>query len=168
MILGMSISTFTTVHVLLSLVGLASGVVFAIGMLAGKPGAGWTALFLATTLLTTLTGFLFPISAITPALVVGVISLVLLLAAIAAKYLYGARGIWRVVYVLAAFAAFYLNAFVTVVQAFQKIPFLQTLAPTQSEPPFLIAQGVVLVVFLVVTALATIRFRPMAATALRT
>lgn len=163
MILGLSVANFTLFHVILSLIGIASGIVVAIGLVAGRPARGWTAVFLLTTLLTTVTGFLFPISSLTPALVVGVISLALLAAALLALYAFHLRGVWRPIYIVGAVAALYLNVFVAVVQAFQKISVLQPFAPTQSEPPFVITQILVLAAFAVVGVMALIRYRPGAA-----
>ena len=160
MILGLSISTFTTVHVIISLIGILSGIVVLIGWLSGKSSDGWTALFLATTVLTSVTGFLFPSASFGPPQVVGVISLVVLAAAISALYVFHLAGFWRWVYIVGATMALYLNAFVGVVQAFQKLPFLQPLAPTQSEPPFLIAQIAVLAIFVVLGFLSLRRFHP--------
>jgi hypothetical protein len=160
MILGMSISTFTTVHVVISLVGIASGLIVLVGMFGANRLSGWTALFLAATILTSVTGFMFPISGFTPALAVGALSLVVLAAACLAFYVCRLAGAWRWIYVVSATAALYLNVFVAIVQAFQKLPFLQPLAPTQSEPPFLAAQAAVLALFVVFGVLAVIRFRP--------
>jgi hypothetical protein len=162
MILGLSIEAFTQAHVVLSLVGIVSGLIALIGMLrAQRPG--WiTHLFLATTVLTTLTGFLFPITAFTPALGTGVVSTLLLIPALAGLYAFGLAGSWRWIYAATAIAALYLNCFVLVVQAFQKVPALAALAPTQSEPPFTIAQGALLVAFLVAGFLAVRRFHPAA------
>jgi hypothetical protein len=160
MILGLSIATFTTVHVIISLIGIFSGVVVVLGWLGGKGGSGWTALFLATTVLTSVTGFLFPSTSFGPPQVVGALSLVVLAAAIAALYVFHLAGIWRVVYIVGATMALYFNAFVGVVQAFQKLPFLQPLAPTQSEPPFLVAQIAVLAIFIALGFLSLKRFRP--------
>jgi hypothetical protein len=162
MILGMSTATFTTVHVIISLIGIFSGAIVLFGWLGGKGHAGWTALFLLTTVLTSVTGFLFHSASFGPPQVVGIISLVLLAAAIPALYVFHLAGFWRWVYVVGATLALYLNVFVGVVQAFQKLPFLQPLAPTQSEPPFLIAQVVVLAIFVVLGALALRRFHPQA------
>jgi hypothetical protein len=148
MVLGMSLSTFTTVHVIISLVGIVSGFVAVYGMLSGNRLDWWTTLFLATTVLTSVTGFLFPLQGITPAVIVGIISLVVLAVAIAALYAYRLGGAWRWIYVVSALLALYFNCFVAVVQAFQKIAFLQPLAPTQSEPPFAIAQLIVVAIFL--------------------
>src|SRR5947207_4681165 len=148
MILGMSISTFTLVHVVLSLVGIFAGLVVLFGMFSSKSLDGWVALFLATTVLTSVTGFFFPFDKLLPSHIVGIISLVVLAVAILARYVYRLSGPWRWIYIVGAVLALYLNVFVGVVQAFQKLPLLSSLAPTQCEPPFLIAQSVVLVIFI--------------------
>ena len=160
MVLGMSLSTFTTLHVVLSLVGIAAGLVFLVGALRSAHYAGWTALFLSTTILTSVTGFLFPFERVLPSHVFGVVSLALLAVAVAALYGYRLAGAWRWLYVVAAVVSLYLNVVVAVVQAFLKLTFLQPLAPTQSEPPFLIAQALVLVAFVALGALAVRRFHP--------
>ena len=160
MILGTSTSTFTLVHVVLSLIGIFSGAVVLLGMFGAKRLNGWTALFLATTVLTSVTGFFFPSVSFGPPHVIGVISLVVLAVAIPALYVYRLMGSWRWIYVAGAVAALYFNVFVGVVQAFQKLPFLQPLAPTQSEPPFLIAQAVVLVIFVGLAIAAVRAFYP--------
>ena len=160
MILGMSTSTFTLVHVVLSLVGIFAGLIVVFGMLGSKKLDGWTALFLATTVLTSVTGFFFPFDKILPSHIVGIISLVVLAIAILALYALHLAGPWRWIYVVSAVVALYLNVFVGVVQAFQKVPLLASLAPTQSEPPFLIAQAVVLVIFVAVGIAAVRSFRP--------
>jgi hypothetical protein len=149
MILGMSISAFTSLHVVLSLIGIVAGLVVVIGMLRSKAANGWTALFLATTVLTSATGFLFPHDRVLPSHIVGVISLVVLAIAIAALYGYRLARSWRWIYVVTAMLALYLNVFVLVAQAFLKVAFLNALAPTQSDPPFIIAQLVVMVIFVV-------------------
>jgi len=158
MIFGMTTSTYTLVHVLLSLVGIASGLVVVFGLLTGKRLDGWTALFLATTVATSLTGFGFPFDHLLPSHKVGIISLVLLAFAILARYAFHLRGVWRRIYVTTAVAALYLNVFVGVVQAFLKVPALHALAPKQTEPPFLITQLVVLVLFIVIGIMAAKRF----------
>ena len=147
-------------HVVLSLVGILSGLVVLYGFLTGKPFGVWTALFLVTTILTSITGFFLPPFDFDPPRVVGLISLVLLAGACAALYAFHLAGSWRWVYVVAATMALYLNVFVAVVQSFQKVPFLQPLAPTQSEPPFLVAQVLVLLAFIALGALAVMRFHP--------
>jgi hypothetical protein len=148
------------IHVLLSLIGIISGFVVLYGLLIGRPFGGWTMLFLAATILTSITGFPLAPFGFDPPRVVGVISLVLLALAVAAFYAFRLAGAWRWVYIGSATAALYLNVFVGVVQAFQKLPFLQPLAPTQSEPPFLVAQIAVLVIFVAFGILAVIRFHP--------
>jgi hypothetical protein len=160
MILGMSTATFTLLHVILSLIGIVSGIVVLRGMIAADRLAGWTALFLATTVATSVTGFCFPTASFDPAKVFGVISLLALAAALIARYGCHLAGAWRWIYVVGAVLALYLNCFVAVVQAFQKLSFLRPLAPTQSEPPFMIAQGVVLVLFIVLGGVAVKRFHP--------
>src|SRR5262245_48188351 len=160
MILGMSLATFTTLHVIISLIGIITGIVTLLGMLAGRKLGVWTALFLATTVLTSATGFLFPFTKLLPSHVVGIISLVVLAAALLALYVFRLEGPWRWIYVATATLALYLNVFVAVVQAFQKLAFLQPLAPTQAEAPFIIAQGLVLALFAVLGAAAAIKFHP--------
>ena len=144
MILGMSSASFTLFHVALSLIGIASGLVVVVGMWGAKRLDGMTALFLATTVATSVSGFLFHSARFGPPHVIGLISLVLLVLAILARYSYHLAGSWRWIYVISAVLALYFNVFVGVVQAFQKLPLLQPLAPTGSEPPFVIAQGLVL------------------------
>jgi hypothetical protein len=159
MILGMTTSTFTLIHVLLSLAGIGSGFIVVYGFLTGKRLDGWTAIFLATTVLTSLTGFLFPVEHLLPSHVVGVISLVVLAVAIVARYALHLAGAWRWIYVVCAVLALYLNSFVAVVQSFLKVPVLKALAPTQKEPPFVVAQLTVMVLFIVVGTFAVKKFR---------
>lgn len=159
MVLGMSLATFTLVHVLISLIGIGSGLITAYGLLAAKPLDGWTATFLATTVLTSLTGFLFPVEHLLPSHIVGIISLVVLALAIFARYGRHLTGSWRWIYVVTALIALYLNCFVAVVQSFMKVPALKALAPTQKEPPFLIAQIALLVLFIVLGIFAVKNFR---------
>jgi hypothetical protein len=147
-------------HVIASLVGILSGIVVLYGLLNAKPLGAWTATFLATTILTSATGFLLPPFGFDPPRAVGLISLILLGLATAALYAFRLAGVWRAIYVVTASTALYLNVFVAVIQAFQKVPFLQPLAPTQSEPPFVVAQVVVLLVFIALGALGLIRFHP--------
>jgi len=153
-------TTLLGLHTWLSLIGLASGFVVLIGLLQARRLEGWTAVFLTTTVLTSLTGFGPPADRLLPSHIVGAISLVLLAVAILALYVYRLAGSWRWIYVVTAMAALYLNAFVGVVQAFRQIPALHALAPTESEPPFAIAQGIVLVVFVILTIWAVRAFRP--------
>jgi hypothetical protein len=158
MIFGMTTGTFTTVHVLLSLVGIAAGLVTMWGLFRGKMLEGITAIFLVTSVLTSITGFGFPFDHLLPAHKVGIISLVILAIAIPARYMFHLAGAWRSVYVVGAAIALYLNVFVLVVQAFEKVPALNALAPTQKEPPFLVAQVVVLLLFIAVTVVAVKKF----------
>jgi hypothetical protein len=158
-VFGMSLATYTLVHVLISLVGIGSGFVVLFGMLAGKRLERWNAVFLATTVATSVTGFGFPFDHLLPSHIVGFISLVVLAVALAARYAFHLRGAWRRVYAVSATLALYLNVFVGVVQSFLKVPALNALAPKQTEPPFVISQGIVLVLFVVLAIIAAIRFR---------
>jgi hypothetical protein len=160
MIAGLSIENFTILHVAISLVAIVSGLIVLAGMLQANMLPGWTALFLVSTILTSVTGFMFPISGLTPGIVFGLISVVILAIALTALYLRRLAGAWRWIYVVTALIALYLNVFVLIVQSFQKVPALQKLAPTQSEPPFQIVQGVVLAAFVIFGILAVRRFRP--------
>ncbi|MEA2902739.1 MAG: hypothetical protein QOI12_126 [Alphaproteobacteria bacterium] len=153
-------SLFLSVHVLLSLVGILSGLIVLYGLLNSQPLRGWTALFLSTSILTSLTGFPLPPFGLDPARVVGAISLVLLGLAAIALYSFSLAGLARPIYIASATAALYLNVFVGVAQAFQKVSLLSSLAPTQSEPPFLVAQTIVLAVFVLFGVLAVRRFHP--------
>src|SRR4051812_41461838 len=128
MILGMSTETFTLLHVIISLIGITSGVVVLLGLLGSRGLPGWTALFLVTTVLTSVTGFFFHSQSFGPPHVVGVISLVVLAVALVALYVFHLAGSWRWVYIVTAMLALYLNVFVGVVQAFQKLAFLKPLA----------------------------------------
>ena len=159
MILGLSTSTFTLLHVLISLAGIGSGLIVMYGFLTGKRLDGWTAIFLTTTVLTSVTGFLFPFEHLLPSHKVGILSLVILVIAIAARYVFHLAGPWRRIYVIGSALALYFNVFVAVIQAFLKVPALKAMAPTQKEPPFLVAQLVVLLVFVGLTILAAKRFR---------
>ena len=137
MILGLSTSSFTLLHVLISLVGIGSGLVVAFGLINGKLLGGWNLLFLVSTALTSLTGFAFPFEHLLPSHKVGAISLIVLAIAIVAFYVFHLAGRWRTIYVVTALVALYLNVFVGVVQSFLKVPALKAMAPTGSEPPFI-------------------------------
>jgi hypothetical protein len=158
MTFGMDALTF--VHVLLSLIGIISGFVVLAGMFDSRRLESWTALFLITTIATSVTGFLFPFTKLLPSHIFGIISLIVLAIALAARYSFRLKDSWRWVYVVTALFALYLNVFVLVVQAFLKVPPLNALAPTGSEPPFLVAQAVVLAFFIYVGTRAAMRFRP--------
>jgi hypothetical protein len=146
-------------HVLVSLIGIASGFVVLFGFFHANKLDGWTALFLATTIATSASGFLFPFHGVTPGIVVGAISLVVLAITTIARYALHMAGAWRKVYVITAMIALYLNCFVLVAQLFRRVPFLTALAPTQSEPPFAVAQGALLLAFVILTIMAARRFR---------
>jgi hypothetical protein len=154
MIWGMTTATFTLVHVVLSLIGIGAGLIVMFGLLSGRLRPGWNTLFLVTTVATSVTGFGFPFDHLLPSHKVGIISLVVLAVALLARYGLRLAGRWRRVYVVAAAIALYLNVFVAVTQAFLKIPALTALAPTQAEPPFAIAQLVVLALFIALTVVA--------------
>jgi len=151
-------STYTLVHVVISLIGIASGIVVLGGLLGRRRLDAWTFVFLTTTVLTSLTGFGFPFTQLLPSHVVGAISLVALAVALVARYTKRLDGGWRRVYAITAVVSLYFNVFVLVVQLFLKVPALQNLAPTQSEPPFLVAQLAVLVLFVWLGLAAARRF----------
>jgi hypothetical protein len=158
MILGMTLSTFTLFHVILSLVGIAAGLIVVYGLVGGKRLDNWTAIFLVFTVLTSVTGFLFPFIHLLPSHIVGILSLLVLAVAIFARYARRMEGGWRRIYVVCAMVALYLNCFVAVVQAFLKVPALHALAPHGNEPPFLIAQLALLAIFVWLTIVAARRF----------
>lgn len=159
MTLGLSLEAFTRLHVALSLVGIVSGLIVLFGLIGARRLPGWTALYLVTTILTSVTGFGFPFDHLLPSHKVGIISLVVLAITVVAPYGLAMAGAWRVIYVIGAALALYLNCFVGVAQAFLKIPALTALAPNQTEAPFVIAQLAVLALFIVLTVVAAKRFR---------
>ena len=165
MVLGMSLANFTLLHAIISLIAIITGLIVMFGLLGSKLMPGLTAIFLVLTILTSATGFLFPVTQLLPSHMVGILSLVLL--AIACIALYGMKlaGVWRPVYVVTAMASLYLNVFVLVIQSFLKVPALHALAPSvpPTGPVFAVVQGIVLVFFVVVIIGAWRRFRPMAA-----
>ena len=163
MILGMSLPTFTLVHVIISLIAIVSGVIVMSGLLGSNRRPGMTAIFLLFTILTSATGFLFPFEKLLPSHMVGILSLVLLAIACIALYAMKLSGPWRWIYVVTAMTSLYLNVFVLIVQSFLKLGPLHALAPSvpPSEPPFAIAQGIILVFFAIVIIGAVRRFRPM-------
>jgi hypothetical protein len=158
MIFGMTPLTFF--HVLISLIGILTGIIAVLGMIAGKRLDGWTVVFLVTTALTSITGFFFPFHKLLPSHILGVISLFVLAFAIPARYVKHLEGAWRKVYAITASIALWLNVFVLVAQLFMKVPALHAMAPNGNEPPFLISQVVVMAVFIVLTIAAAIKFRP--------
>ena len=162
MILGMSLSAFTTLHVVISLIAIVAGIIVMFGMLGSNPMPGLTAIFLLFTILTSVTGFLFPFNEVTPGDVVGALSLVLLAIACIALYVMKLSGGSRWIYVVTALISLYLNVFVLVIQSFLKIPALTAVAPGNppSGPVFAVVQGIVLVFFVLMIIGAVRRFRP--------
>jgi hypothetical protein len=162
MILGLSLATFTAVHVIISLIAIVAGIIVMFGLLGSNQLPGLTALFLLFTILTSATGFLFPFTQLLPSHMIGILSLVLLAFACFALYGMKLSGAWRAIYVVTAMISLYLNIFVLIIQAFLKVGPLHALAPSvpPREPPFLAVQGVVLAFFVIVIIGATRRFRP--------
>jgi len=162
MILGMSLSTFTGLHVIISLIAIVSGLIVMFGLLGSNRRPSLTATFLFFTILTSATGFLFPFDKLLPSHMIGIVSLLLLAIACFALYAMKLSAAWRWIYVLTALIALYLNVFVLVIQGFLKLAPLHALAPSvpPSEPPFAIIQAIVLLFFVVVITRAIRRFRP--------
>jgi hypothetical protein len=156
----MILHIYTIIHTLLSLIAIFTGFVVLFGLFARKRLDGWTKWFLITSVATTVTGFFFPFHGITPAIKLGIISSVVLLVTIFARYAKHLAGAWRWIYVVGAVLTLYFNVFVAVVQSFEKIPALNAMAPTQTEQPFKLTQLSVLVLFIVLGFVAAIRFRP--------
>jgi hypothetical protein len=158
-IFGINLQTYTLVHVVISLIGIVSGFAVLYGLLTAKRLDRWTALFLTTTVLTSLSGYGFPFERLLPSHIVGMLSLVALAIAIVARYSQNLVGVWRKIYVISACVALYFNCFVLVVQSFEKVPALKAAAPTQKEAPFVVAQLALLAAFIVLTTLAVKKFR---------
>ena len=164
MVLGIfSLSAYTILHVIICFIAIGTGFAVVIGMLANKRLNGWTFWFLLFTALTNLTGFAFPFDHLQPSYFLGIFSMLATLAAIVARYSFGMQGAWRRPYVIAATIALWTNMFALVAQSFGKISALHALAPTQSEPPFLIAEVVMLIIFVVLGVAAVRKFHPVAA-----
>jgi hypothetical protein len=158
MIFGLTLFMF--LHVVITLIAMAAGLVAIFGMIVNNRMDAMTGVFLLFTVLTSMTGFLFPIHGLTPALILGMMSMVILAIALTARYLFAMRDAWRWIFVMTAVIAQYFNSFVLVVQSFLKIPALHALAPQGNEPPFAVAQGAVLLFYIVIGTLAVRRFRP--------
>jgi hypothetical protein len=158
--MGMSLATLTTVHVIISLIAIVSGIIVMFGLLGSNRMPGMTAIFLLFTILTSATGFLFPFTQLLPSHMIGILSLGLLAIACLALYVMKLSGAWRPIYVVTAMVALYLNIFVLIFQGFLKVDALKALAPTQTEPPFVTIQGIVIVFFVIVLIGASRRFRP--------
>jgi hypothetical protein len=159
MILGMSLATYTVVHVIISLIAIGSGFIVLFGLLNGKLLGSLNGLFLLTTVLTSVTGFFFPFEKITPGIILGILSLIVLAIALLGLYAFHLKGPWRTTYVVTAMLALYFNMFVLVAQLFMKVPAIHALAPTQTEAPFKIAQLLLLVIFIVAIIAAARKFR---------
>jgi len=147
MILGLSITTYTLLHTVLSLLGIVAGLVVAGALASGTRLDRWAAVFVVTTVLANASGFGFPFVKLLPSHIVGAVSLMVLAAVIVADYVKHLAGAWRATYAVGVVLATYLNVFVLVAQLFKRIPVLFLLAPTQSEPPFALTQALVVLLF---------------------
>lgn len=156
----MDSQALTLFHVAISLIAIVSGLIVLYGLVTANRMAGMTLLFLVTTIATSVTGFFFHRDHLMPSHIVGIISLAVLAVTTYALYAGKLRGFWRAVYVVGAVISLYLNVFVLVAQGFLKVPALHELAPQGSEPPFAIAQGIVLLLFVIAGIFAVRRFRP--------
>jgi hypothetical protein len=160
MILGMNLATYTITHVIISLIGIGSGLIVLIGLLTGKLLRPWNGIFLLFTILTSVTGFFFPYSGkITPGIILGILSLIVLAIALIALYAFHLNGAWRRTYVITALIALYFNVFVLIAQLFEHVPAIHALAPTGTETPFKIAQLTLLILTIVLITLAAKKFR---------
>lgn len=160
MVLGLSLSTFTSIHTVISLVMLVAGFIVVFGMFGSDRPGGWTALFLLTAVLTSVTAFGFPFTTLLPSHYVAITALVVLAITIPALYVFHLHGAWRWIYVIGVVLSLWFDVFVAIAQAFMKIPAVHALAPTQAEPPFAIAQGVGLVILVILGIVAVIKFHP--------
>jgi hypothetical protein len=161
----MSVATLILIHTIISLIAIVAGLIVMFGMLGSKRQGGLTAIFLVFTILTSATGFVIPpflTDKLLPSHIIGILSLVLLAVACIALYVMNLAGPWRWIYVVTALVSLYLNVFVLVIQSFLKVPVLHALAPSvpPAEPPFAVAQGIVLVFFVIMIIGAWRRFRP--------
>src|SRR5437867_4731044 len=155
----MILHIYTIIHTLISLIAIFTGLIVVFGMIGGKRLDGWTKWFLITAVLTTATGFFFPFRGVTPAIILGLITVPVLAITIYARYSRQLAGALRWIYVIGAVMSLYFNLFVLVVQLFEKVPALHAIAPTQTEPPFKLTQLVVLALFVLLGIVAAIRFR---------
>jgi hypothetical protein len=159
MVLGMSLSSYTTLHVLISLIGIGSGFIVLYGLINGRLLSPWNGVFLVTTILTSLTGFAFPNDKVTPGIILGVLSMIVLAIALAALYVFHLRGGWRRTYAITTMIALYFNVFVLIAQTFEHVPAFHALAPTGTETPFKVAQTLLLILFLVLITATAKKFR---------
>ena len=159
MVLGMSLSTYTILHVILSLIGIGTGFIGLFGLINGRLLSPWNVVFLVTTILTSLTGFGFPNTKVTPGIVLGILSMIVLAIALLALYVFHLKGGWRRTYAITAMIALYFNVFVLIAQTFEHVPVFHALAPTGAETPFKVAQTLLLVLFAVLISAAAKKFR---------
>jgi hypothetical protein len=159
MVLGMSLSAFTILHVILSLIGIGSGFIVLFGLINGRLLSPWNVVFLVTTILTSLTGFAFPNTKVTPGIILGILSIIVLAIAVLALYVFNLRGGWRRTYAITAMIALYFNVFVLIAQTFEHVPAFHALAPTGTETPFKVAQTLLLILFIVLITAAAKKFR---------
>jgi hypothetical protein len=159
MILGMSTSAFTTLHVIISLIAIGSGFLVLFGLLKGRLPSPWNVVFLITTILTSLTGFCFPNDKVTPGIILGILSMIVLAIALVALYVFHLKGGWRRTYAITAMIALYFNVFVLIAQTFEHVPVFHALAPTGTETPFKIAQLLLLILFILLITKAAKAFR---------
>jgi hypothetical protein len=163
MVLGISLATYTIMHVIISLIGIASGLIVLFGFLNTRLLTPWNGLFLLTTVLTSVTGLGFPNTKVTPGIVLAILSLIDLAIALFALYARHLNGGWRRIYAITAMIALYFNCFVLIAQLFEHVLALHALAPTQTEAPFKIAQLLLLILFIICIAAAAKKFRPVLA-----
>jgi phosphoglycerol transferase MdoB-like AlkP superfamily enzyme len=154
----MSLSTFTTLHVIISLIGIGTGFIVLFGLINGRLLTPWNVVFLVTTILTSLTGFAFPNDKVTPGIILGVLSMIVLAIALAALYVFHLRAGWRRTYAITAMIALYFNVFVLIAQTFEHVPTFHALAPTGTETPFKVAQTLLLILFIVLITTAAKKF----------
>ena len=159
MVLGMSIAAFTMLHVIISLIAIGTGFIVLFGLINSKLLSPWNVVFLVTTILTSLTGFAFPNDKVTPGIILGVLSMIVLAIAIAALYIFHLKGGWRRTYAITAMIALYFNVFVLIAQTFEHVPAFHALAPTGTETPFKVAQLLLLILFIVLITAAAKKFR---------
>jgi hypothetical protein len=159
MVLGMSIAAFTMLHVIISLIAIGTGFIVLFGLINGKLLSPWNVVFLVTTILTSLTGFAFPNDKVTPGIILGVLSMIVLAIALAALYIFHLKGGWRRTYAITAMIALYFNVFVLIAQTFEHVPVFHALAPTGTETPFKVAELLLLLLFIVLITAAAKKFR---------
>ncbi|QCI67495.1 hypothetical protein [Phreatobacter stygius] len=162
----MDLSTFTTIHTAISIIAIIAGIPVIYGLFGATVNSFWTTLFLVTAVLTSATGFGFPFNGVLPSHVVGAIALVILALVIVARYVFHGAGPWRWIYAAGMVFSLYFLVFVAIAQAFMKVPALRALAPTQSELPFALSQGLTLVIFVALSIAASKTFRPSSADAM--